>query len=47
MTDPGTYVEIDGRPAVRFVRMYPQPVERVWAAIAEPAANRSGGSPRP
>jgi uncharacterized protein YndB with AHSA1/START domain len=32
----GTYVEHDGRPAVRFVRSYPHPVERVWAALTDP-----------
>ncbi len=36
MTDLGTYVELDGRPAVRFVRTYPHPVEQVWAAVATP-----------
>lgn len=36
-TDLGTYVERDGRPAVRFVRTYPHPADRVWAAISEPA----------
>ncbi len=36
MTDRGTYREHDGRPAVRFVRTYPHPVERVWAAVSEP-----------
>jgi uncharacterized protein YndB with AHSA1/START domain len=36
MTDLGTYVELDGRPAVRFVRTYPQPIERVWQAITTP-----------
>ncbi len=30
-----TYLERDGRPAVRFVRTYPHPIERVWAAITE------------
>jgi uncharacterized protein YndB with AHSA1/START domain len=34
-TDLGTYVEHHGRPAVRFVRTYPHPVERVWQAIAD------------
>jgi len=38
MTDRGTYVEHDGRPAVRFTRSYPHPAERVWAAVSEPAA---------
>jgi uncharacterized protein YndB with AHSA1/START domain len=37
MTDLGSYVEHDGRPAVRFERTYPHPVERVWRAISEPA----------
>lgn len=32
-TDLGTYVEHAGRPAVRFVRTYPHPIERVWSAI--------------
>ncbi len=36
MTDLGSYVELDGRPAVRFVRTYPHPIERVWAAVATP-----------
>lgn len=33
----GTYLEIGSRPALRFVREYPDPVERVWAAISDPA----------
>ena len=36
MTDRGTFVEHDGRPAVRFERTYRQSVERLWAAITEP-----------
>src|SRR6185436_4407027 len=28
MTDLGSYVELDGRPAVRFERTFPHPVER-------------------
>jgi uncharacterized protein YndB with AHSA1/START domain len=36
MTDSGTYVEIDGQPAVRFVRTYSHPIERVWAAVTTP-----------
>lgn len=36
-TDLGTYLEHDGRPAVRFVRRYPHPVERVWTAVTDPA----------
>ena len=34
--DRGTYVEHEGRPAVRFVRSYAHPVEWVWAALTEP-----------
>ncbi|MCK9898187.1 SRPBCC family protein [Frankia sp. AgB32] len=34
--DLGSYVEVDGRPAVRFERVYPHPIERVWRAISEP-----------
>ncbi|NLU75902.1 SRPBCC family protein [Streptomyces sp. HNM0575] len=34
--DRGTYFEYNGRPAVRFQRTYPYPVERLWAAITEP-----------
>jgi uncharacterized protein YndB with AHSA1/START domain len=37
MDDLGTYCERDGRPAVRFVRTYPHPVDRVWRAVTEPA----------
>jgi uncharacterized protein YndB with AHSA1/START domain len=33
----GTYETIEGRPAVRFERRYPHPVERVWRAVTEPA----------
>ena len=33
---PGRYIEIDGRPAVRFERRYPHPVHRVWRAISVP-----------
>jgi uncharacterized protein YndB with AHSA1/START domain len=36
MTDRGTYVEHEGRPAVRFQRRYPHPAERVWSAVSEP-----------
>jgi uncharacterized protein YndB with AHSA1/START domain len=31
----GTYIEIDGRPAVQFERIYAQPEARVWAAVTE------------
>jgi uncharacterized protein YndB with AHSA1/START domain len=34
--DLGTYVQHEGRPAVRFVRTYRHPVERVWAAVSRP-----------
>jgi uncharacterized protein YndB with AHSA1/START domain len=34
--DRGSYVELDGRAAVRFERAYPHPVERVWAAVSTP-----------
>jgi uncharacterized protein YndB with AHSA1/START domain len=36
MTDRGTYVEHEGRPAVRFERRYSHPAERVWASVSEP-----------
>ena len=35
-SDLGTYVEHEGRPAVRFVRTYAHPADRLWAAISEP-----------
>lgn len=35
MTDRGTYIEIEGRPAVRFERTYPHAVERVWRAVTD------------
>ncbi|HEY3906347.1 MAG TPA: SRPBCC family protein [Streptosporangiaceae bacterium] len=34
--DAGTYVELDGRPAVRFQRDYHHPVQRLWSAITDP-----------
>ena len=34
-SDLGSYVEHEGRPAVRFVRTYPHPADRLWAAISE------------
>jgi uncharacterized protein YndB with AHSA1/START domain len=37
MTTEGTLVDIDGRPALRFSRRYPTPVERVWRAVTDPA----------
>ena len=33
----GTYIELAGRPAVRFERTYPHPVDRVWRAVSDPA----------
>lgn len=35
--DLGTYIQYDGRPAVRFERTFPHPPERVWRAISEPS----------
>jgi uncharacterized protein YndB with AHSA1/START domain len=35
MTDLGTYIEHNGRPAVRFVRTYPHPIDRLWSAITD------------
>ena len=32
----GTLTEDDGRPALRFERRYPHPVERVWRALTDP-----------
>lgn len=34
--DLGTHVQHEGRPAVRFVRTYRHPIERVWAAVSRP-----------
>lgn len=36
----GEYVEIGGRPAVRFVRRYPHPAQKVWDTITDPAQFR-------
>jgi uncharacterized protein YndB with AHSA1/START domain len=33
--DRGSYFEYNGRPAVRFQRTYPHPIERLWAAVTE------------
>jgi uncharacterized protein YndB with AHSA1/START domain len=33
----GVFVREDGRPALRFERRLPHPVERVWRAVSEPA----------
>jgi uncharacterized protein YndB with AHSA1/START domain len=35
--DRGTYIEHQGRPAVRFQRTYEHPIERVWEAVSNPA----------
>ena len=32
----GILVHADGRPALRFERRYPQPVERVWRVVSDP-----------
>ncbi|MFD7920802.1 SRPBCC domain-containing protein [Streptomyces sp. NPDC059740] len=32
----GELTSVDGRSAVRFTRIYPYPVERVWAAVSDP-----------
>lgn len=34
--DRGSFIDYDGRPAVRFERSFPHPVERVWRAISSP-----------
>ena len=31
--DLGSFIELNGRPAVRFERLYPHPIERIWAAV--------------
>ena len=36
----GTYLEIDGRPALRFERSLSHPAEKVWRAITDPAEIR-------
>jgi len=35
--DVGTYVEVDGRPAVQFVCTFDHPVRRVWSAVTDAA----------
>jgi len=37
MSLDGTLISIDGRPALRFERRLPYPVQRVWQAISDPA----------
>ncbi len=34
--DLGTSIEYLGRPAVRFERVYPHSIDRVWSAVTEP-----------
>lgn len=34
--DLGSYVEHEGRPAVRFERRFRVPLDRVWAAVTDP-----------
>jgi len=47
-TDPadGVVEQRDGRTVLRFERRLRHPIERVWAALTEPARLASG-SPRP
>lgn len=35
MTDRGSYIEHEGRPAVRFQRTYRHSAQRLWAALTE------------
>ena len=37
MTNQGTLIHIDSKPALRFERRYEHTVERVWRAISDPA----------
>lgn len=36
MSPTGSYLEIDGRPALRFVREYDHPADRVFALLTDP-----------
>lgn len=36
MTNDGTLVTLDGKPALRFERHYRHPLERVWRAVTDP-----------
>jgi uncharacterized protein YndB with AHSA1/START domain len=36
MSSTGTYLEIEGRPALRFERRLPHPPARVWTMITDP-----------
>lgn len=38
--EDGSYLEVDGRPAVRFERTYAHPVDRVWKTVTDPAEMR-------
>ena len=40
MSTDGTYLELDGHPAVRFERRYPHSTRRVWQAIVDPDESR-------
>ena len=35
--DLGCYVQVGDRPAVRFERIYPHPIDHVWTTITDPA----------
>lgn len=35
MMDLGTYIDYEGKPAVRFERTYRHPIDRVWEAVTE------------
>ena len=37
MSERGLYTTVDGRPAVRFERRLPHPVEAVWRALTDPS----------
>ena len=45
----GTYETIDGKPAVRFERLLPGPIERVWEFVteSEPRSRWLAAGPRP
>jgi hypothetical protein len=34
--DRGSYIQFDDRPAVRFERVYPHPIDQVWSAVTAP-----------
>ena len=44
-TDTGTNLEGDDRPAIRFERVYPHPLERVWEAISDRHRWATGSPP--